>query len=82
MIYENVFSKLLFGQFGMRTSNGNVIPANRRKLIETWHDTKNHQCNWDPYLNKRTFKGKGMFLKLLSHRAAQRIGAGGGDKIR
>lgn len=62
----------------MRTSNGNVIPANRRKLIETWHDTKNHQCNWDPYLNKHTFKGKGMFLKLLSHRAAQRIGAGGG----
>ena len=40
VIYENVFSKLLFGQFGMRTSKGNIIPANRQKLIEIWHDTK------------------------------------------
>lgn len=73
-----MFSKLLFGQFGMRTSKGNIIPANRQKLTETWHDTKNHQCNWDVYLNKHTFKGKGVFLKLLSHTVAQRVGAGGG----
>lgn len=39
---------------------------------------KNHECNWDAYLNKRTFTGKGMFLKLLSHTVAQRVGVGGG----
>ena len=39
---------------------------------------KNHECNWDAYLNKHTFAGKGMFLKLLSHTVAQRVGVGEG----
>lgn len=40
MIYGNVFSELLFGQFRIRTSKGNIIPANRQKLNEVWHDAK------------------------------------------